>query len=595
MGAKNSGFFGRLPLWAAFLILLWLPVYLYDTFAFVAFQRAPAPPLFHKARRGAIVAASLLSLSFIVVDSWGLNDTTVRLFALGLLLNSVTACVVMYRLRERDLRLSDQAIYVLCITSGLVVLACSAVLGFNARSLPELILPYRAVMALGTTLLVLGTLFIFSRSRFADVLIRDVLRIYWMGFVVLVAYFGEKAIMGLRWKSGIAPTAAHQLVDVAFLLVCMAVLMKMREVMDRAVPLWLFDEPDYDQLALNMQWKMQETEDQAGWFDEVGKTLCGEPGFAAARIVGVEELPGDANRIDRLGHEEFFPAAEDPLRTVTDPPAEVLFPIRVHGSARYALAVSRGPLKGEILHIELTFLRRVVRQLEGRLEARRIASVQRERKLQEDRLRAQITEAELRALRAQIQPHFLFNSLNTIAHLCIAAPEQAERMTTMLASIFRYVLTSTEDRLIPLEDEIRFIEDYLAIEQMRFGERLEIEIDIAPETRLMNIPPLILQPLVENALRHGLAPKIAGGLVRLATICDADTLRLVVEDTGVGLSSSKAAMAHGTHVGLANTRKRLECHYGEHATFTLTDRAGGGVRASITLPQPGLGKSGLGK
>ena len=222
---------------------------------------------------------------------------------------------------------------------------------------------------------------------------------------------------------------------------------------------------------------------------------------------------------------------------MTEPPAQLLLPLRVHGEAIYALAVSRDPVQGSILRSEYEFLRRIVRQLEARLEAARLANIRREREQHEERLRAQLTEAELRALRAQVQPHFLFNSLNTIAHLTIAAPELAERMTTMLASIFRYVLTSAEDTLVPLEQEVRFIEDYLAIEQMRFGRRLTTEILVDEPSRAMLVPPLLLQPLVENALLDGLAPKIEGGLLRLTTRWERQRFCIQVEDTGVGLAS----------------------------------------------------------
>ena len=164
-------------------------------------------------------------------------------------------------------------------------------------------------------------------------------------------------------------------------------------------------------------------------------------------------------------------------------------------------------------------------------------------------------------------------------------------MTTMLANIFRYVLTSTEDKLIPLDHEIRFIKDYLAIEQMRFGERLEVEFDVDAAAKAMFVPPLILQPLVENALSHGLAPMIAGGRIRVAARCETGMVHLTVEDTGIGLSKSARIGGSGTRVGLSNTHKRLECLYGTNARLSLSDRPGGGARASITLPQGSIGQT----
>jgi two-component system LytT family sensor kinase len=359
--------------------------------------------------------------------------------------------------------------------------------------------------------------------------------------------------------------------------------------LDGAVSKWLFDQPDYGRLVRDLWRNLQKSDEQAIWFSDVVATLSGASGFAAAKIVELRSGSPEANAFAAHTEEAIFPQAGDPLRSLTDPPAQLLLPLRVHGEAIYALAVARDPVQGSILRSEFEFLRRIVRQLEARLEAARVANTRREREQHEERLRAQLTEAELRALRAQVQPHFLFNSLNTIAHLTIAAPELAERMTTMLASIFRYVLTSAEDTLVPLEQEVRFIEDYLAIEQIRFGRRLTTEILVDEPSRAMLVPPLLLQPLVENALLHGLAPKIEGGLLRLTTRWERQRFCIQIEDTGVGLEASSVKKSLGSNigrasVGLANIRKRLECHYGSSATLSVAARQEGGVCASVQIP-----------
>jgi two-component system, LytTR family, sensor kinase len=354
--------------------------------------------------------------------------------------------------------------------------------------------------------------------------------------------------------------------------------------LDRAVSEWLFDQPDYGRLVADLWSNLQKSDEQAVWFSDVVATLSGGSGFAAAKIVELSSGSPAANAFAAHTEEAIFPQAGDPLRSLTEPPAQLLLPLRVHGEAIYALAVSRDPVQGSILRSEFEFLRRIVRQLEARLEAARMANIRREREQHEEQLRAQLTEAELRALRAQVQPHFLFNSLNTIAHLTIAAPELAERMTTMLANIFRYVLTSAEDTLVPLEQEVRFIEDYLAIEQMRFGRRLTTEILVDEPSRAMLVPPLLLQPLVENALLHGLAPKIEGGLLRLTTRWERQRFCIQVEDTGVGLEASSVKKSMGANVGLANIRRRLECHYGSSATLSVAARPEGGVCACVQIP-----------
>jgi two-component system LytT family sensor kinase len=442
--------------------------------------------------------------------------------------------------------------------------------------------PYKLIVDLLASLLITGCLVIFSNSRFADLLLGDVLRIYWSGYAALFAWLGSDFLIREARSRPLVVSAFYEVLGFLFVLFCMAAVFRGVDVAERTIARWFFDKPDYDQLLLSMCGAMLQSESEAEWSQHLARCLCEQAGFAAARLIKLAESKVDFSMLARPGQVELFPLPDNFLRFVTDPAADVLLPVRVQGEVVYILAIAASPVRGELLQIELTFLRRFVRHLEEQLELRRSASLRRERERHEEQLRAQLTESELRALRAQIQPHFLFNSLNTIAHLCIAEPSQAERMTTMLANIFRYVLTSTNDGFITLGEEIQFIENYLAIEQMRFGDRLKIELAVEPETRSFHVPPLILQPLIENAVRHGLAPQISGGLIRLSSWRSGATLEITVEDTGVGLG--KAGVGHGsTRVGLANIRKRLECHYGSAASLQLSERQGGGVCAAISI------------
>lgn len=588
LGGHNEGLVSQLPLSVGFAILLWTPVYVFDTFGAAAFKREPAPVFFQVTRRVALMAALIFSATFLLLKFRNMSKGQVLLLVAALIANSFMTGYVLLRARHHDPALSNYGIGVLGISGSLSVFVCFAVLHPHTHALASHLLLFRSAVNAGTVLIVLSALFVFSSSRFADALLKDILRIYWLGIMLLVAWFGENGLAVHPAGSGLLSSASQKLVSAAFLLACAVVYLKGQQALEYVVSSWMFRKPDYATLLQSIQQRMEEREDISGWFAAVLQTLSGETGFATARIVSIEELGNDAHKLEVAGQEEFFPSPQDPSRLVCSPPAEVLLPVRVHGEVRFALAVASDLFKGEILQVELIFLRKVVRQIEARLEVRRLADAQKERDEHEERLRAQITEAELRALKAQIQPHFLFNSLNTIAHLCIVAPEQAERMITMLANIFRYVLTSTEDNMIALEHEIRFINDYLAIEQMRFGERLEIVIDIEPAAKRMLVPPLILQPLVENALRHGLAPKISGGSIRLSANCRNEMLHLVVEDSGIGLNKAQVSGGNGTHVGLVNIRKRLYVHYGTAASLILTDRTGGGVRATIHLPQSAM-------
>jgi two-component system LytT family sensor kinase len=184
-----------------------------------------------------------------------------------------------------------------------------------------------------------------------------------------------------------------------------------------------------------------------------------------------------------------------------------------------------------------------------------------EKERQEERLEALATEAELKALKAQINPHFLFNTLNTIAELIHADSERAEATVERLAEMFRYVLNGSERGLVPLEEELGFLDDYLEIERVRFGDRLRISREIAPGTLGLLVPSLVLQPLVENTVRHGQGPD---GSVDLGIDIQIDGQRAVIaiRDQGPGMPASHEIGEDAGH-GLYNVDQRLRKTYGE--------------------------------
>jgi two-component system LytT family sensor kinase len=228
------------------------------------------------------------------------------------------------------------------------------------------------------------------------------------------------------------------------------------------------------------------------------------------------------------------------------------------------------------------------RQLQvARTSALQIAA-QRQRLRREDSERQSLVEkhelreitarAQMRALQAQINPHFLFNTLNTLAALIDSNPEKAEHVTEDLADVFRYALDSTRKERVTLDDEVKFLESYLAIEKARFDTRLSYSFDVDPAARTLSIPPMILQPLVENAVRHGIGQKIEGGEVRVSARVNAGRLTLRVEDTGVGFGGERPG-----GVGLASTRDRLRHAYGGTAEFRIEPLEPEGTAMVITL------------
>jgi LytS/YehU family sensor histidine kinase len=192
---------------------------------------------------------------------------------------------------------------------------------------------------------------------------------------------------------------------------------------------------------------------------------------------------------------------------------------------------------------------------------------------------ASLARARLEALRMQLHPHFLFNTLNTIAGLIHEAPDKADAMLTALSELLRMSLETSQAQELSLDCEIDFIERYLRLMHARFEDRVRYEFHIAPETRGALVPPMLLQPIVENAVEHGLQPKPGGGLVVISASRDGETLRLSVADDGVGVPGNTPKVER---IGLGNTRARLHELYGERASLTFHN--GTGLTVEIALP-----------
>jgi len=192
--------------------------------------------------------------------------------------------------------------------------------------------------------------------------------------------------------------------------------------------------------------------------------------------------------------------------------------------------------------------------------------------------------AQLAALRAQINPHFLFNSLNSIAQLIHADPDKAEDCVQRLAAIFRYLLRRAEQEFVPLAEELSMAEAYLEIERARFGDRLQIQTHVDPRSLKHLIPNLILQPLVENAVKHGLSRKLGPGTIQIDARMDGAVLALSVGDDGLGMTDAALGCVYERGVGLRNLRARLERLYGPSHLPEITSVPGGGTRVSLRLP-----------
>ncbi len=202
-----------------------------------------------------------------------------------------------------------------------------------------------------------------------------------------------------------------------------------------------------------------------------------------------------------------------------------------------------------------------------------------------ERLAAGLTEARLQALKMQLQPHFLFNTLNAISALIPAEAQPARRMVSRLGDLLRIALEHEDTQEVTLREELAFLEPYLEIEQVRLEHRLNLVMHVAPDTLELRVPHLLLQPLVENAIRHGIASRIEPGTVELSARRSPEEqyLQIEVRDDGPGMEKSQQARTR-KGVGLANVQSRLEQLYGSEHRFSLRNHPDGGVVVNISLP-----------
>jgi two-component system LytT family sensor kinase len=210
----------------------------------------------------------------------------------------------------------------------------------------------------------------------------------------------------------------------------------------------------------------------------------------------------------------------------------------------------------------------------------------RERELRASQLEARLAQAQLEVLRMQLHPHFLFNTLHAISALVRKDPDGAERTIAQLSDLLRLTLETLGHEKATVKSEMEFIERYLAIQQTRFGDRLVVRQRIDPEALDALVPSQILQPLVENAIRHGIAPRAAGGTLDIEVRRTDHHVTLTVRDDGPGLPpGGVAALAPG--VGLTNTRARLKELYGDDERLRLTNHPDGGLVAALSIPFEG--------
>ncbi len=422
---------------------------------------------------------------------------------------------------------------------------------------------------------------LFARFRYADLFVRYTVRILlasaWAFTMVITA---QSEFMWHAVNRMSSPAAMHVFL---VLITATCLLLSFTFVDERIsglVSRMIFRAPDYREAARQYTNQVRDLHRESELLAALEEAARAPLGLAAARVVLFDGLPwpkgiadGEITEIDH----------RDPLcQLLPIQNVEILAPITFGGRVSRVLLISPGTERPSLVTRHLNYLQIIAAQCGYRLDALRREEEAVERQSREALLLQQVTEAELRALRAQINPHFLFNCLNTIADLVIRNPARAETMTLRLAEVFRHVLDHSSRPLTSIRDEIEFLRTYLYIEEARFGDRLRVKFDVAPELEGAQIPSLILQPLVENALKHGLAPKPGPGQLIVTVRADGDRLQMTVEDDGMGPSKHPSK-----GLGLVNIAERLQTLYQDRASVSLRQREAGGSIATVVIP---LGK-----
>ena len=493
----------------------------------------------------------------------------------------VTALLLLSRMslyRHLQVRRRPLLLFTACMITGLLLMAAYTIYSVWAGVRIRESLTLVALNVISLMLMLCGIIFLFANVRLADVIVKRALRIVlwtcgslavWLLVVRCFTLFAKPANQGL----------------VCLLIVSSAI--ALAPVTERRLNLWIdawvFEQLDF-QAAIPVVWReLIELESQDAIFRAAENFLQKALSLAAVRILPYE-FDGEVLRPSRPGL--YFVATTDKLARALSPPGSMVVPLFLEGEADHVIVLSLGVVRPPLTALETGFVERVGGQVQIRLGMLRAEQRRTEQIHRETLFREEVSDAELRALRAQVNPHFLFNSLNTIADLTVIAPDRAEEMILRLSAVFRYVLVNTDRHFTSLKEELEFARSYLHLEQTRFGDRLKVDFDIDPGTLRQAIPTLLLQPLIENALKHGLNPKREGGCLTIRSELAADDISISVSDDGVGLRTcSKEPNERNTSVGVENVCNRLRTAYGGRASFTLRPRREGGTEALIVIPR----------
>ena len=411
------------------------------------------------------------------------------------------------------------------------------------------------------------------RFALADLFLKNAMALLlFMG--VSLAVFSGAMVPLLRWQD---PNGTWDPRAVAlFVSIWMATALTfpvLRRLSARFVDRAVLRRPDYEAALGRLGELLEAADSEEAVVSHVTSAVRETLGVSEARALD-DPLPDGNARIVVTG-----PA----LRTsLTDPTTILLLRLRTVEAPHPAVACGPMAAGRRLLFDDIHLLEAMARLATRRIDSLRVAQERVAHHVREQDMQRLATEAELRALRAQLNPHFLFNALTTIGYLIQHAPPRALETLLRLTSVLRGVLRRSTAEFSTLGEEIDLITSYLEIEHARFEERLEVTIDVPSDQRAWPVPTLLLQPLVENAVRHGIAGRRAGGAVRVTAFLRGSRLRVVVADTGIGFDPTTADRGGG--VGLRSVAERLRVHYGGRAAFRIHSAVDAGTTIEIDLP-----------
>ncbi len=416
--------------------------------------------------------------------------------------------------------------------------------------------------------LVLAILFQHYRFAFADLFLKRALSLLFLTLAVFALFiFVAEPLRSLHFEH-----EEHDATANGILLVLWIATALFYPILHKA-SVWLVDNVflkrvSYEVLQNQLLNEIEKTETVELVLDKVTKSLSEALTAKTAKWIQLDKAPGDSN----LPEVDFSEGS-----------ATIFIP--THESPFYQILMDRFAGGRHLLSDEIKMLEAVSLLTSRKIDALRVTHERCGQELREQEFSQLATEAQLTALRSQVNPHFLFNALTTIGYLIQSSPEKALETLMKLTQLFRRLLKSSEE-FCTLEDEISLIENYLDIERARFEERLRVEIEVSDELRRLQIPSLILQPLVENSIKHAISVNKSGGTVKIFAELEieagAEFLVLGVSDSGPGVKVN--GFAHSDTIGLGNIKERLRTYYNSSASFEIRSNSESGTVAEIRFP-----------